>query len=228
MTLPNQESEPTHSKASDTEVCHILWDWNGTLFDDARLCQVIMMEIFQERGLPIPSPEMQEQLFIHPIRDYYKALHVDFELHPFEVLVDMFFKRYKARSSNCTTRQSADFVLDSLQKKGISHSILSAIHEETLSQLTAAVGLSHYFDAQIGASNHHGRGKIDEGKLYLEQLDVKPEGVLLVGDTSHDFEVAESLGVRATLIYSGYESKERLERSGAPVISCLTELLQKF
>ena len=31
---------------------HIIWDWNGTIIDDAKLCVRIVNDILEDRGLP--------------------------------------------------------------------------------------------------------------------------------------------------------------------------------
>ncbi|MFN7134148.1 MAG: HAD family hydrolase [Myxococcales bacterium] len=45
-----------------------------------------------------------------------------------------------------------------------------------------------------------------------------PARTLLVGDTDHDAEVAEALGVRCLRIDSGHQKRARLEKSGAEIV----------
>ena len=47
---------------------------------------------------------------------------------------------------------------------------------------------------------------------------------LLIGDSLHDHEVAEALGVRCLLISQGHQSHARLAQCGAPVLHCLSDL----
>ena len=46
----------------------------------------------------------------------------------------------------------------------------------------------------------------------------------MVGDTGHDKEVADALGCACVLVASGYESRERLARRGAPVLDSVADL----
>ncbi len=48
----------------------------------------------------------------------------------------------------------------------------------------------------------------------------------MIGDTIHDFEVAEEAGIGCILVAGGHQSKERLESTGTQVIGNLTELIR--
>lgn len=51
-----------------------------------------------------------------------------------------------------------------------------------------------YFLNPVGQDNHYAHGKEAAGKAWMEELHYGPHEVLLIGDTIHDREVAESIG----------------------------------
>jgi hypothetical protein len=51
----------------------IVWDWNGTLLDDAWLCREIMNEQLITRGLPALSMQRYGAIFGFPVKTYYEA-----------------------------------------------------------------------------------------------------------------------------------------------------------
>ena len=53
---------------------HLIWDWNGTLLDDAWLCRDIMNGQLRRRGLPVLSQEKYEEIFDFPVEKYYGAI----------------------------------------------------------------------------------------------------------------------------------------------------------
>ena len=66
---------------------HLMWDFNGTIFDDADAGIDAVNKMLKERGLePIPSRERYKQIFNFPIEEYYGSLGFDFEREPYEVL----------------------------------------------------------------------------------------------------------------------------------------------
>ena len=56
-----------------------------------------------------------------------------------------------------------------------------------------------------------------------EQLGVYGKEISLIGDSSHDAEVAQELGARCWLVSHGAESESRLLRTGFPVCASLRE-----
>ena len=64
---------------------HIIWDWNGTLIDDAWLCVEILNNILEKRGLNAITIDDYREHFTFPVRDYYVKLGFDFSVEPFEV-----------------------------------------------------------------------------------------------------------------------------------------------
>jgi phosphoglycolate phosphatase len=49
--------------------------------------------------------------------------------------------------------------------------------------------------------------------------------VTVIGDSSHDAEVARALGAKCILVARGLESASRLQKNGVPVIDSFENLL---
>ncbi|HSR88152.1 MAG TPA: HAD hydrolase-like protein, partial [Pontiella sp.] len=67
-------------------------------------------------------------------------------------------------------------------------------------------------------------GKVENGKQYIARQATDPEHVLFVGDTVHDFEVAQAMGVNCVLVACGHNSRPRLDACGVPVFKSLAEV----
>ena len=65
---------------------HVIWDWNGTLLDDAWLCVDVMNGMLSKRGLPLITLEIYRNIFDFPVRDYYLKLGYDFDNESFEMV----------------------------------------------------------------------------------------------------------------------------------------------
>ena len=72
--------------------------------------------------------------------------------------------------------------------------------------------------------NLYGQSKRELGRTLLRRLALDPAALLLIGDSLHDHEVAQDLGVRCLLIAQGHQSHARLARSGAPVLDSLADV----
>ena len=74
---------------------HIIWDWNGTLLDDAWLFVDIMNNVLKGRNMNTINLEKYRDIFGFPIENYYKRLGFDILKEPFEILGLEFIKEYK-------------------------------------------------------------------------------------------------------------------------------------
>jgi len=206
----------------------VIWDWNGTLLDDAWLCVEITNGLLSRRRLPILTRERYQRVFDFPVRDYYRRLGFDLESESFERLGTEFIEEYAARRFECTLQPHARETLEAVRRSGVAQSILSAYQQDSLRELVKYFDLGHYFTRLAGLDDHYARGKLDLGAELLKSLRCRPEEVLLVGDTAHDFEVADALGARCALVTGGHHSHEKLAACGVPVFSCLQEFRSWF
>ena len=75
-----------------------------------------------------------------------------------------------------------------------------------------------------GLDDHYAAGKIAVGRQLLQQLKVDPAQTVLIGDTLHDYEVAEALGVACVLVSHGHYAKQRLAQIHQYVVDSLEHL----
>ncbi len=200
---------------------HIIWDWNGTLFDDVHLCNDIVSKLLVKNGVEPLSLERYREVFTFPIRDYYIDAGFDFSKTPFEVLGKEFMDEYELRKTEASIFSNVKDILDFLEKEGLTQSIVSAYPQEMLDEFVGYFGIKNYFLGLAGLDTIYAHGKIDVAKRWLKNLDYTPEDIMFVGDTIHDFEVAQELGVNCILVASGHQSKIRLKDCGVPVFDSL-------
>ncbi|HSD64152.1 MAG TPA: HAD family hydrolase, partial [Ignavibacteriaceae bacterium] len=76
---------------------HIIWDWNGTLFNDVGLCLEIINGVLTRRNLNALSLKAYRKIFTFPVQDYYEKAGLDFSKYPFEVLGREWMDEYEIR-----------------------------------------------------------------------------------------------------------------------------------
>ena len=57
---------------------HVIWDWNGTLLDDATACVAAINALLERRLLPQVTHQQYLDIFDFPVRNYYLQLGFDF------------------------------------------------------------------------------------------------------------------------------------------------------
>ena len=189
---------------------HIIWDFNGTIYDDVDACIKSANRLLGAYGLPlVTSVEKYRELFGFPIQDYYERMGFDFEKTPFSVLAPEWMDYYFEYSAGSTTYPDIPEVLDALHKKGMEQWILSASEINMLRGQLKELGILDCFDGILGLDNIHAKSKKDIGVAWKA---ANPDiCALMIGDTDHDAEVAAAMGVDCVLVAAGHQSRARLE-----------------
>ncbi|MFH1296088.1 MAG: HAD hydrolase-like protein [Bacteroidota bacterium] len=207
---------------------HILWDWNGTLLDDAWLCVEVMNSLLLPRNLPPITLDIYRSIFDFPVKDYYVKLGFDFDREPFEKVGMEFMVLYNQRQPECRLHPEVKHVLPYCQLKGYRQSILSAREQRELVAETENLEVRPFFDEVRGSDDHYAHGKTDVGIRLLRDLGIPKQEMIFVGDTLHDAEVAGEIVIDCILIPNGHHSEERIHSAGVPVFSSLNEFVSKL
>ncbi len=205
---------------------HIMWDWNGTLLNDSHMAVMVINETLEKRNMPVIDHEHYQKIFGFPVIDYYRRLGFDFVDESFEVVGTEFIDGYEKHKFDVDLHSGARDVLSTLTGQGVSHSILSAYKQNTLDELVAHFGLTHQFTGIVGLDNHYAHSKVENAVNWMQELGLPTSEVLFVGDTAHDHEVAEAIGVDCVLIPGGHQTREVLENTGARVLDDIAQILE--
>jgi len=202
---------------------HIIWDWNGTLLNDVWLSVEIVNSMLASHNDLQLNPVSYRDIFDFPIREYYARLGFDFEKESFESLCDKFISQYDRRVEECRLHNGVRSTIHQLNEMRIGQSVLSAAEQGLLERMVEKFGVSRYFENVLGLADNFARSKVENGKQMIANLGIPPKEVVLIGDTTHDFEVAEAMGVDCVLVSHGHHPKEKLAAK-AQVVDSFSEL----
>ena len=204
---------------------HIIWDFNGTLFDDVDAGIASVNKMLSDRGLKIISDKDEyREVFKFPIINYYRDLGFDFEVEPYEVLAPIWVELYNENSKSSTLCEGARDLLEYFKEKNIPQILLSATERNMLLGQIAGLGIREYFEDVLGRDNIHAYSKKDIATGWIKrQGHIKP---LFIGDTEHDAQVARAVGADCILVTQGHQSKDTLLKCGYPVYNDLGEVME--
>lgn len=208
-----------------TKYKHVIWDWNGTLLDDAWLCVEVINKILHKRNLPPITHKQYQEEFDFPVIDFYRKIGFDFSIESFEIVATEYIVEYDKRRFKCKLQNDAMSILKSCANGGLTQSILSAYQQIRLEEIVDYFQVRCFFTKLVGLNDYYAGGKIENGKRLIEELNFNTGEVLLVGDTIHDFEVAKAIGIDCVLCHSGHNSRERLKLCGARIMNSIAEVL---
>lgn len=203
----------------------IIWDWNGTLLNDVEMSIAAMNPLLAERGLPLLSLERYRQVFCFPVRKYYETIGFDFNKEPFDIPAIAYMDNYRSMSYTAKLTDNCREILNELKQRGYRQFILSAMEQNLLEKMTADYGISDYLDGIYGLNDDFAKEKVSVGKRLIKELNLNPTECLMIGDTSHDSEVAGVCGFRCVLYCGGHSHRTILEHCSRPIVDNLKDLL---
>lgn len=203
---------------------HVIWDWNGTLLDDVSACVAAINTLLERRGMRRISAREYADVFDFPVQDYYVKLGFDFTREDWDLLAREYHSVYAVTSADAPLHAGAVDTLNALRGAGSTLSVLSASETGLLRRMMAERGILGHFRHIYGLSNLYAHSKLDLGHELLKISGYHRGDSVLVGDTVHDFEVAQALGAACLLMTSGHQSEAKLRRCGCPVVGSLAEV----
>ena len=141
----------------------------------------------------------------------------------FAELAEKYMEDYVPASAACPLADGAIDALEAFKAAGRRQVILSASNLDTLRRQTDERGVTGYFDRLLGLGDIYAKSKVEIGLAYLKENGFDPARAVMIGDSVHDYEVAQALGVRCVLQSGGHQPPEKLRETGAPVVKGLRE-----
>ena len=157
------------------------------------------------------------ELFGFPVVDYYRRVGFDLTSESMTDLSAEFHNAYVPGLAACPLHEGVVDALSIFRRAGVRQFVLSAMEETVLSSTVARLGIAEDFEAIYGLDHLEGDSKLDRAENLIDRFGIRPEASVLLGDTDHDADVAESLGLGVALVPTGHQSERRLRATGLPV-----------
>ena len=206
----------------------IIWDWNGTMLNDAELCVACMNSVLRKYQIAEIDIVKYRSTFTFPVKDYYEAIGFDFEKIDFEIPAMEFINQYYPKIGQADLHKDTIEVLKLFREKGLKQFALSAMEHNNLVSSLTDKGIIEFFENVSGINNHYANSKLEMGQEMMKSFSIESKDILMIGDTIHDFEVAQRLDIDCVLVSNGHQSKERLLEVTPFVVSGLLEIAEYF
>ena len=210
---------------------YVLWDWNGTLFDDLDICRETIDTLLKRHGIkPLVTIEKYRSVFCFPITEFYKNAGFDLAQISFELLAREYMEIYLPMSfdkTKCSLNKNALDVIKELDSRGFSQTIISASKTDILKRQINNFGIENMFDEIFGIGDIYAKSKADIARNWKEKYTPQPTDAVFIGDSLHDSEVSEIIGCRC-LLYDGGHQKIPENDDKYEKITSLWEVTEKI
>jgi len=206
----------------------VIWDWNGTLLDDIELAVDIVNDLLEGFGVPRLSTDQYRAIFDFPVTVYYERAGLDLSQHDFNRISEQFCNRFENEFGRVSLFSSAPEILQAVRDSGMQQFLLSGTEHRALHRMTARCGALNFFNAAKGLRDNYASGKHNAAREIMEQFQLSADRTVMIGDTTHDADVAQHLGVDCILLSSGHHSRERLSKKDCRVFDSLSALSEQL
>ena len=209
----------------------VIFDLDGTLVDTAPDILAYLNEMLAELGRPGLEPTSVHTLIGDGVKSLLlRGLEASGGV-PSDLDLDALFHRYLERYTEEPARQSQPFdgvidTLDQLKAANIGLGVCTNKPQRPTDRLLSRLGLDRYFGSVLGGDALPVK-KPDPTHLetVLEQLKVKPENAILIGDSETDLKTARAAGALCILVSFGYTPIPAQDLGADHVIDHYTDLI---
>lgn len=201
---------------------YVLWDWNGTLFNDVTAGLNAANAMLRRRGIPEITMERYRVSFGFPVRNFYTAVGFRLEEEDWDAMAVEYHDLLRGDPSQ-RLREGALDALELVKSAGAGQSVISALRQDMLDADTAKAGIRGYMDRIYGVDNLDGATKLSRARELVAELKLAPGDAVMIGDTLHDLETAREIGAACILADVGHQSLAGRVPDGTPVAHSLLE-----
>ncbi len=204
-----------------------VFDWDGTLFDSTAIIVDSIQKAAVDLKLPMPSRERAAHVIGLGLQDAlrYAVPEVTPELVP--QIVERYRHHYLGRDHELTLFEGIPELLQTMVKQGKRLAIATGKSRIGLERAFDGSGLKPLFEATRCADEGEPKPHPWMLRDLGQELDVSTAKMLMIGDTSHDLDLARNAG--SAFVGVSYGAHEASNLTAAPsraVVHSVTELHQ--
>ncbi len=210
----------------------IAFDWDGTLFDSTQLIVRCIQEAVRDVGGAVPSPEAAAWVIGMALPQALARAAPDVPPSKYPELANRYRVHYVQHQDDLSLFDGVLPMLEHLKASGHLLAVATGKSRRGLNQALATAQLKGVFDASRTADET--AGKPDPRMLHeiMDELGVAPERTVMIGDTTHDLQLAQNARAHSVAVSYGAHAVQEFARF-QPVatvddISGLHRLLQGF
>lgn len=173
----------------------LIFDWDGTLMDSAGTIVNCIQAASRDMGLPEPSREAASHIIGLGLRQALETLFPDLPEHEHPRLADFYRQHYLSQDEQIQLFDGARELIEELHGCGHQMAVATGKARRGLDRVFDLTGLRPYFHASRTADETHSKPHPAMIEELLDEFDMPAAKALMIGDTSHDLEMAKHAGV---------------------------------
>ncbi|MBM3390946.1 MAG: HAD-IA family hydrolase [Betaproteobacteria bacterium] len=190
----------------------VVFDWDGTLMDSAGAIVACMQAAARDLGLEPPDDTTARQVIGLGLRDALSRALPGAPASEHNRIAERYRHHYLSQDHELSLFAGAYELVAELREVGFLLGVATGKSRLGLNRALDSTGLADFFHATRCADECNSKPAPDMLFELMYELDAEPERTLMIGDTTHDLQMARNAGVRSLGVGFGAHSREELAR----------------
>jgi phosphoglycolate phosphatase len=189
----------------------LVFDWDGTLVDSAAHIVTCIQGACRDLGLPEPADERARYVIGLGLHDALRHVAPDLDRSRYGELAERYRIRFLASDEGTSLFPLVQEGIELLEREGRLLAVATGKSRRGLDRALDATGLAGRFVASRCADEGFPKPHPDMLERLMSMLGVARERTLMIGDTTHDLEMARNAGTAAVAVAYGAHPRDALE-----------------
>ena len=213
---------------SDLRYPFVIFDWDGTLADSTAVIKRALQRAAEDLGYPIPTDAQAAFIIGMGLRPALEHAIPTLREEDLTRLTDRFRHHFIAGENEIVLFDGVPEMLAALQARGHSLAVATGKSRKGLNRAFDTLGLREYFVASRCADE--GFSKPHPGMLHalFDMTGMNASDAVMIGDTTHDLQLAENAGTAAIGVTYGAHERALLEAHRPLTLVDSVSALQSF
>lgn len=188
----------------------IVFDWDGTVMDSTAAIAGSIQAACRDMALPVPSDEAARYVIGMGLVEALRHAVPDAHESMYEPLAARYRHHFLAQDASIPLFAGARETIMELHGQGYWLAVATGKNRNGLNRVLAMSELGEYFHATRTADQTFSKPHPAMLLEIMDELGLSAERVLMVGDTTHDLQMAINAGVDAVGVTHGAHPAEQL------------------
>ena len=188
----------------------IVFDWDGTLMDSTGVIAASLQEACRDVGIAVPHLREAKFVIGLGLADTLRHVAPGLDEQAQRRLAERYRHHFLARENEMPLYEGVREMLDDLRARGSRLAVATGKARRGLQRVLELTGLGPHFEATRCADEGFAKPHPDMLLMLLEITGVEPRRALMVGDTTHDLELAANAGIEAVAVSYGAHPEDLL------------------
>jgi phosphoglycolate phosphatase len=188
----------------------LVFDWDGTIVDSAQHIVDSIQAACQDLGLAVPSADDARHIIGLGMHDALSYLLPGLPASDYPRLAERYRCHYLSGDHTVQLFGGVRAGIERLRAAGFLLGVATGKSRRGLERALDDSGLRPYFHASRCADEGFSKPHPEMLQFLMDALGVRPERTLMIGDTSHDLEMARAASVAALAVAYGAHPHDKL------------------